>query len=534
MGWRQKIAQFIAGEPQRARRRGARMYGGARQTLTTGGFGGGTTSADTELQTSLMMLRSRSRQMVRDSAYARRAKSIITNNTVGTGVAIQAMVRTTRGEPARYVNDDIEWQWHYWMTAATCHTGGTMHFHDLERALMGEVFETGEALVRLHMSAFGGSRVPLALELIESERLPIGEVQPGPLAEGNEVRMGVEVDRFGRPVAYWLREGHPGDLRGVRAGTERLERVPADQILHIKITSRWPQTRGEPWMAAVLRKLDDVNEYSQSEIAAARAAALYFGSVESPEDGDGGGTEELKTDTAADGSSIFDVSALKITEMPPGYKLNWHSPNRPNSAFADFMRAMLREIATGIGPGISYQALSADASQATYSSQRVAMLDERDGYKAVQQWWVRVFREPLHRIWLRQAVLARAVTTIPIEAYALTPQRYEAVRFKLRGWSWVDPTKEVAAYKEAVRAGFISTTDVVSQTAGGLDIEDVVETMVRERELFAQAGIKVDTAVVEPAAKAAAPAAAEPAEEDDDGDGNDEGDAEQRRLRRIA
>jgi capsid protein len=26
---------------------------------------------------------------------------------------------------------------------------------------------------------------------------------------------------------------------------------------------------------------------------------------------------------------------------------------------------------------------------------------------------------------------------------------YEAARFKPPGWSWIDPTKEVAAYKEA-------------------------------------------------------------------------------------
>jgi lambda family phage portal protein len=528
MGWRQKIAQFIAGAPQRARR-AARMYGGARHTLTTAGFGGGTTSADAELKNSLVMLRSRSRQMVRDSAYARRAKSIIVNNTVGTGVAIQAMVRTTRDEPAKYVCDDIEWQWHHWMAADACHTGGALHFHDLERAAMGEVFETGEVLIRLHFRAFGNSRVPLALELIESERLPIWETQPSALAEGHEVRMGVEVDGFGRPVAYWLRQGHPGDLRPGLAGTERLERVPADQMLHLKITSRWPQTRGEPWMAAVLRKLDDVNEYSQSEISAARAAALYFGSLESKEDGDGAATDEFKSNTAEDGSAVLDISALTIKELPPGYTLNWHSPNRPNSAFADFMRAMLREIATGIGPGISYQALSADASQATYSSQRVAMLDERDGYKAVQQWWVRAFREPLHRIWMRQAVLARAVTTVPIEAYAQAPQRYEAVRFKLRGWSWVDPTKEVTAYKEAVMAGFTTISDVIAATAGGMDIEDVLDTRRRELDMLAAAGIEADTTVAAPAA-AVAPVAPAPADPEDDEEGADD----QRRLRRIA
>lgn len=42
------------------------------------------------------MLRSRSRQMVRDSGYAKRAKAILVNNIVGNGVGLQAQVLGTR------------------------------------------------------------------------------------------------------------------------------------------------------------------------------------------------------------------------------------------------------------------------------------------------------------------------------------------------------------------------------------------------------------------------------------------------------
>jgi capsid protein len=140
----------------------------------------------------------------------------------------------------------------------------------------------------------------------------------------------------------------------------------------------------------------------------------------------------------------------------------------------------------------------------------------------VQQWWVRSFREPLHRIWLSQAVLSGAVG-IPMEAYGNDMARYEAALFKCRGWSWVDPTKEVNAYKEAVKAGFITVTDVIAATAGGLDVEDIVAVRKRELEMFAEAGIELDTTVAEPAPEQpAAPVAAtpetesEPETEDDD------------------
>lgn len=324
--------------------------------------------------------------------------------------------------------------------------------------------------------------------------------------------MGVEVDRFGRPVAYWLRQKHPGDLRGGLGGSERVERVPAEQVIHLKVTTRWPQTRGEPWFHAAVRKLDDVNEYSQHEVSAARASAAYFATIKTPE------ADNPLSDGEDDaGQGEMKIDPLTIQELRPGEELQFHTPNRPNTAFSEFMRAMLREIAAGVGT--SYESLSRDYSQSNYSSSRLALLDDRDGYRALQQWWVRSFRDPLYRVWLRQAVMARATAAVPIEAYALAPERYEAVLWKLRGWSWVDPTKEVTAYKEAVKAGFTTVTDVIAATAGGMDIEDVIATRQRELQMLDEAGIEVDTTVqeVQPAAPVAPPAPSD--EPDDEGEG---------------
>src|SRR6185369_8168909 len=92
----------------------------------------------------------------------------------------------------------------------------------------------------------------------------------------------------------------------------------------------------------------------------------------------------------------------------------------------------------------------------------------------------------------------------------IEPEKFEAVKFKLRGWSWVDPTREVAAYKEAIRAGLVSTGDVIDQTANGMDVDDVVAAISRDNALFGAAGIRRDTEVPSPdvTAKAAADAAA--------------------------
>lgn len=510
---RERIARWLGLAP----RAGTRSYAAARPSRMQMSFGAsGGVSADAALAASLAQLRARSRQMVRDSAYAKRAKVIVQNNVVGSGIGMQAQVYTTRDQLAGRVNDDIERAWAHWSRAAHCHTGGTLHFADLERLAIGQVFEAGEILLRKHYLRLGASRVPLALEVVEPERLIDDWTRPE-FAGDARIRMGVELDRFDRPVAYWLR-AHPGDNRWGQRQETRLERVPAEQILHLRLIDRFPQCRGEPWLHTALRKLDDMNEYSAAELAAARASSYYFGTIKTPD-----ADHPLATGTSgAEQQPVMDIEPGVVQQLAPGEEFDFHSPNRPNQALDPFLRHMLREVAAGVG--VSYESLSRDYSQSNYSSSRLALLDDRDLWRVLQRWWIRSFREPLHREWLALAVTGRAVASIPVEAYAADPERYEDVVWKPRGWQWVDPTKEVNAYKEAVKAGFVSVTDVIAQTAGGDDIEDVLTKRERELKLMAEYGLKFDTdpaSFDEVGRPVATPAPEPPEPPDDDDDGAD-------------
>jgi lambda family phage portal protein len=508
---RRIVAAFRApaAAPQ-APRRNTRMYAAARGNRMTGGYGmGGDSSADAELASSLTRLRAASRQMVRDSAYAKRARVVVVNNVIGSGVGMQAQVETNRAGANGRVNADIESAFRDWCCADSCHAGGALHFHDLERAAMAQVFEAGEVFIRKHRRAFGSGKVPLALELVEAERVPLDIALPSADGKGVETRMGIEQDEYGRAVAYWIRKKHPGDLRSTGGAADLYERVEADYILHLRIIDRWPQTRGEPWLHTSARKLNDMDQYSGAEVQAARASAMVFGTIKTPES-----DPSITSDEEDDGSQVMDIEPGTIQQLNPGEELDFHSPNRPNTALDPFMRYMLREVAAGTG--VSYESLSRDYSQSNYSSSRLALLDDRDLWKVLQQWWIRAFRAPLHKEWLRQAVYARAVPSVSVEQYALNPAKFEAVAWKPRGWSWVDPTKEVKAYKEAIRAGLTSATDVIAATADGRDIEDVIAALKREAELFKQAGITVDTDV------AAEQAAAQPKAPPAAGDGEDD------------
>jgi lambda family phage portal protein len=297
------------------------------------------------------------------------------------------------------------------------------------------------------------------------------------------LRMGIEVDVFGRPVAYWIRSRHPGELRLPPGESDHLERVPADQIIHLRVVDRWPQTRGEPWLHAVIRKLNDMDGYSEAEIVAARGAASYMG-IRRP-------VEPETPDEDAEAAPEFELEPGAVQTLNPGEEFEFVSPNRPNPAMDPFMRMMLREVAAGIG--VSYESLSRDYSQSNYSSSRLALLDDRDLWKVLQLWIIRAFRADLHEVWMKQAVYAGAIPSISVSQYLADPEKYSAVRFKPRGWMWIDPTKEVEAFKEAVRDGFTTVTDVIANTGGGDDIEDILSRRERELKLMKDKGLKFDT-----------------------------------------
>lgn len=512
-----RFGAWLQGRSGTPRRVSTRMYAGAKPSRFTGGFGtGGDASADYEIRSSLRPLRSRSRQLMRDAPYAKRAHVIIVNNVIGPGVGLQAQVKNSRGELHQRINDGIETAWKRWTKGDSCHTGGELHFADLERMAMGQVVDAGEVFIRLHSRRFGDSKVPLALEIIEGERL--ADELTASVTTANPINMGTERDRFGRPLAYWIRELHPGEVRHSPEQAARVERVPADQIIHLRIIDRWPQARGVPWLHAAIRKLNDMEEYTGSELLAARMSANYFATIESPE------ADPIPNEEAEDGTKEVNIEAGTIEQLSPGDKLEFHSPNRPNAALDPFMRYMVREFAAAAN--VSYASVSSDYSQSNYSSSRLALLDDRDLWRTLQQWWARSFRARLHARWLQAAVLAGQIQGLALDQFAVDPERFEAVRWKFRGWSWIDPTKEVEAAKSAVRAGFTTVGAVIAESANGRDIEDVIAERKDELAMFEAAGVKVETTVEEPLPVIEPPAPKTDGEDDPEKDDPEDEDAD--------
>lgn len=213
-----------------------------------------------------------------------------------------------------------------------------------------------------------GRVVETAWKLIEADRLrnPPGVMDGGiDPRTGNEIAGGVEVDRWGAPVAYHILKQHPGDLQlrgGAHQAPERIEAwdraLSLPRVVHIYAKERPEQVRGIGMLATVIEPLRTISDASEAELYAtvmsAMIAVVYKspGATPMPEpdygDGDGGEGEHGAA-AAPDQPNEYKFEAGSVMEIDSDAEVDIKSPGRPNSAFDPFFQAICRQIGAAIG-----------------------------------------------------------------------------------------------------------------------------------------------------------------------------------------
>lgn len=467
-------------------------------------------SADGELLYRLKILRARARDLWMNDDYAKRYIGMLTTNIIGAkGIILQNKaiedpgkfdVKTKKYVGRRFdnrANEIIEDAFKRWGKKGVCEVTGKMSWVKLQGVVIESAGRDGEIFVRKVRGWNNG--FGFALQLLEADYCP-DEYNVEALPNGNRVVMGIEIDTWGRTVAYYFTAKHPGDGQYLYVNQKYL-RIPAEEIIHVFDITRAHQTRGYPWMITPATRLKMLNAYEEAEVVAARAGASKMGFFE--EEVGGEGVKYTGDKVTEDKEVISEFEPGTMEKLPPGLKFQGWDPQHPNSNYGQFHKDVLRSISSGLE--VSYNALANDLESTSYSSGRIGVLEERENWKKRQSWMIDVFHQPVFESWLDMALLTGQVN-LPMVKY----DKFNAPTWHARGWDWVDPSKDSKANIESLDKGLKTYTEILAEK--GKDFEEHMQQCVEEREYMKEMGLQFT----------ASPAAVK--SHDDDNDDGDDGD----------
>ncbi len=382
-------------------------------------------------------LRIHARQLTRNNGWAKRAKSVVSNNVVGNGV----IPRPVGLEEAQLKKATELWK--AWALDSTeCDSERRNSMSGLQKQMIGTIFESGEVLVRRRPRRPGdGLTIPLQIQVLEPDYLDTTKDGiNGPA--GGPIIQGVEFDKIGRRVAYWLFPEHPGSLRS--AGLS--QRVPASEILHAFETLRPQQVRGISWLASVIVPLKDFDDFEDAELVKQKIAACFAAFVT---DEQGTGTALADQDPDDDAGEMLEPGAIK--QLPAGKKVTFGNP--PGLTSDALPTRTLRKIAAGLD--VTYEDLSQDYSQVNFSSARMARLSH---WASVKGWqWDLMIPQLCAGIWawaMEAAVLSGDLSEAPAAEWTATMM------------PMLEPDKEARAAALLVRAGVLTPDEMIRGQGG--------------------------------------------------------------------
>lgn len=490
--WRRLTGRRPSAPPPR-RDAFAGLYG----TGATAGFAGGAVgrltaslaswsgSINADLDSSLVILRARARSLAANNEHGKRFLALVRANVVGrSNPKLQVRALRAAADPAKKplldkaANDAIEYHWERWGRTADI-TGRHKSIYSLMRTIIAHVARDGEAIVRKVRSR--ALPYGIGLQLLEPDRLDEG--LNGQLANGNRVRLGVEVDAALRPLALWIKTAHPGENYATQANST--ERVPIDDVFHLFLPERAEQVRGVTWLHAVILRAQRLGDFEQAAIIAAQVGASKIAALERATDAPEAVTS--MADGTVGGVPQMKVEAGEMFELPAGYKLSSWNPEYPHANFDSFLKACLRGLAAGLD--VAAHNLTGDMTDVNYSSARIAELAEREIWMMLQDWLIESFCIPLYEEWLALALLHKAIT-FP-SGMALPFDRLDkfasAARFQGRRWAWVDPAKDAAANTALLDAKLTSRTRLAAEQ--GEEFDDILDELAAEAEAIDAAGL---------------------------------------------
>ena len=431
------------------------------------------------------MLRRRCRDLVRNNPWASAACECFEANLIGLGI------KPWWGDLPIAIRKELSLEWQAWTNEAD--PSGRNNFYGLQALVARHWFSDGEIFIRLvTRRAKDTTTVPLQLQLIETDQLDLFYDET--LTNGNRIRSGIEFNARGERVAYHFWKTHPGDISGFNGGYGQRERIPADQILHFFHPLWASMIRGVPVLAPAALKAHDVQMYDEAEGERKKLSSSLLGwmrrDITLAEMSGGQTPAKDANGNPIDGvvNEIMDPGTFPVLE--PGEEPVF--PQFPDSG--DYDRYIPWQMRAMAAPTMNtYEGLTGDQSQASYSSARVSMINLSRKLAAAQNHrFIHTICRPVIDKWLSLHSLR---VELPGYDDDEESKKYHRAQWVAHGPDWIDPDKQAKGAVLSVKAGLSSRTMELLKRGLNPDEIDAQQAEDNERAEFFNVRYDTDTSI---------------------------------------
>lgn len=437
-----------------------RKYEAASKSRRTHGWWVSGNSINAENRDALSVLRGRSRELQQNDYWARRAVNVVTNHTVGTGI-IPNFINVNKSQKKK-----LKIQFEEWTKKNNCDYEGELNFYGIQQLVMRTLAVSGECIIRKRRVDNGSGIAPLQLQVQEPDVIDTAK-DGTTTAGGGYTIQGVEFDKNGKRVAYWLFDRHPGEAIMMEFTSKR---IPAKDVIHIFEVLRPGQVRGVPMGITAFIRIKDFGDYEDAQVVRQKLAACYsvFITSTAQKSAFRGAAKKQMREKAER------IEPGMIEYLEPGETISHGTP--PG---APEYSAFSKNVLLGLSAAwdLTYEALTGDLSGSNFSSNRMGWLEMA---RAVSRWQYQLmvpgFCDPIFDWYMEAAVIA--MLTKPGAVCRWTAPRREMF----------DPLKEVQAIVAQIQAGLTSWSEAAREM--GWDPEELLELIKNDQELMDKLGLR--------------------------------------------
>lgn len=463
-----------------------------------------------DIDANLSTLTSRSRSLYMTAPIATSAIKSTKTNVVGSGLKLKARidheVLGLTPEQGQEIESQIEREFALWAETPLCDALGVNNFYEMQGLfLLGQLLNGDGLCLRKYENPLPYMPYGLRLQLIESDRLTTPETMAGVTVgnspyvaygknkeNGNDIYSGIEIDKNGKAVAYWICNQYPQASPVGTFKPREWQRVPTygentglRNILHMFDPERAEQRRGVPVLAPVIESLKQLTRYTDAELMAAVISGMYtiFIKHDAPQDMPFGEAMPDDVEDVGAGANDYQLGNGAIFNLGVNESIQIADPKRPNTAFNGFVNAMCKQIGAALEIP---QELLLKEFNSSYSASRAALLEAWKMFRERREMLVQAFCQPVYEMFMTEAV-ARGRITAP--GFLNDP----IIRKAWCGADWngpapgmIDPEKEVNAAISRVEHGFSTREEETMGLTGG-NYNKNVKQLAKENEALQEA-----------------------------------------------